>query len=252
MALVGNRSVLLKSPGRFMSGTVASGERSNFNRPGQQANRFQSIGRLAAMPSGHLSPSAWSMPRTAGGMSSRGFSVARLTGVASAAAGVNVAGQADFAIDAAAIGQLIASASGSVSFSVTASGTVVATIGSPGVGAFGVAASGQATALGWMQGQAQISVAASLVSYAIGHMSGTTVDPTTITPESVAQAVWHRAVEAGFTAEGLLRIIAAHAAGDATGLEASSTQFTGLDGQTVRIDGEYANGVRTITSLNGD
>lgn len=72
MALIGNRSVLHKSPGRFLSGTIASIERSNFSKAGQIANRFQAMNMvLAAAPSGHLSPSAWSMARTAGGLSSR-------------------------------------------------------------------------------------------------------------------------------------------------------------------------------------
>ena len=47
-------------------------------------------------------------------------------------------------------------------------------------------------------------------------------------------------------------IIAAQAAGSATGLENGNPQFTGLDGVTVRIDGAYSAGTRTIDSLNGD
>ena len=42
------------------------------------------------------------------------------------------------------------------------------------------------------------------------------------------------------------------AAGSATGLENGNPQFTGLDGVTVRIDGAYSAGTRTIDSLNGD
>ena len=45
MALIGNRSVLLKSPGRFLSGTVASIERSNFNKPGMMVGRFETFRR---------------------------------------------------------------------------------------------------------------------------------------------------------------------------------------------------------------
>lgn len=41
------------------------------------------------------------------------------------------------------------------------------------------------------------------------------------------------------------------AAGSATGLEGSNPQFTGLDGTTVRIDGTYSAGTRTIDALNG-
>ena len=41
-------------------------------------------------------------------------------------------------------------------------------------------------------------------------------------------------------------------AGAATGLEGANPQFTGLDGATVRIDGTYSAGTRTIDALDGD
>jgi hypothetical protein len=72
MALIGNRSVLHKSPGRFLSGTVASIERSNFSKAGQMSSRFQALNRLsAAIPEGCLPPTCWSLPRATGGMASR-------------------------------------------------------------------------------------------------------------------------------------------------------------------------------------
>ena len=64
--------------------------------------------------------------------------------------------------------------------------------------------------------------------------------------------VWSKIVEAGFSAEEILRLLAAHAAGSATGLEGSNPQFTGLDGTTIRIDGTYSGGTRTIDALNGE
>lgn len=75
---------------------------------------------------------------------------------------------------------------------------------------------------------------------------------TDLSPEGLAIAVWERIIESGFSAEQVMRILAAQAAGNATGLEGANPQFTGLDGTTVRIDGTYLNGERTITSLNGD
>ena len=41
-------------------------------------------------------------------------------------------------------------------------------------------------------------------------------------------------------------------AGAATGLEGANPQFTGLDGSTIRIDGTYSAGTRTIDALDGD
>ena len=52
--------------------------------------------------------------------------------------------------------------------------------------------------------------------------------------------------------EEVIRILAAQAAGSATGLENGNPQFIGLDGVTLRIDGSYAAGTRTIDALNGE
>ena len=67
MALVGNRSVLNKSPGRFINAGVAT-LRSSFNKYGMIRNA--AVDPKAAIPYGHLSPSSWVLPRKAGGMSS--------------------------------------------------------------------------------------------------------------------------------------------------------------------------------------
>jgi hypothetical protein len=82
-------------------------------------------------------------------------------------------------------------------------------------------------------------------------MAGTTAEAG-LTNAGIANSVWSKIVESGFSAEQILRIIAAQAAGSATGLENGNPQFTGLDGVTVRIDGAYSAGTRTIDSLNGD
>jgi len=250
--LVGNRSVLLKSPGRFLSGTIASIERSNFSKPGMMANRFQSMSMLSGIPSGHLSPSAWFLPRTAGGMSSHNYTSVSMSVTGAGAEGVNGSGSTSVALSATAIGQLVASAIGTTSLSLSATGSAFAALNGSGEATFTLTTSGTANGLGFAVGTASMQVTGTMVSYAIGHMSGTTEDVTGVTPTSVASAVWARAIEAGYTAEQILRIIAAHAAGAATGLEGANPVFVGIDGTTTRIDGGYSAGTRTINALDGD
>ena len=96
-----------------------------------------------------------------------------------------------------------------------------------------------------------MSCTGALTPYAVGSMTGTTED-TGLTPAGIANSVWGKVIEAGFSADQILRILAAQAAGTATGLEGANPQFIGLDGTTVRIDGGYAAGTRTIDALNGD
>lgn len=71
------------------------------------------------------------------------------------------------------------------------------------------------------------------------------------TAGDVAAAVWAELVEAGFSAAALLRLLAAQAAGDATGLDSATTTFASLDGSRTRITGQVAGGVRTVTQRDG-
>lgn len=74
--LIGNYSVLQKSPARFLSGSSVSDTRSNFNKNGMNRNfevGWASVSNQtskSARPNGNLAPSAWVLPRVAGGMSS--------------------------------------------------------------------------------------------------------------------------------------------------------------------------------------
>jgi hypothetical protein len=71
-----------------------------------------------------------------------------------------------------------------------------------------------------------------------------------LSPEGLANAVWAKAIEAGFTAAEILRLIAAVQAGDATGLDGNAS-FTGIDGSTTRVAGTRSGGNRTITTRDG-
>lgn len=86
----------------------------------------------------------------------------------------------------------------------------------------------------------------------IGELDADIVAYGSLTPEGIRDAVWAQIVEAGYTAEQILRLLAAHAAGAATGLEGADMRYTGLDGTTTRIDGNYSGGTRTIDSLDAD
>ena len=191
MALIGNRSVLHKSPGRFLAGTVASGDRSNFSKHGMLRSAFENFSRLSAWPSGHLSPSAWVLPQVAGGMSSRNVTTLSLAAVGAGAAGVNIAGAADMSITATGAAQLIASAIGSATFTVTATGSVKAVLSASGAATFTLSTSGTIGALAWGNGAASMQVTATLTAFAVGNMRGSTADTSKLTADQVAVAVWN-------------------------------------------------------------
>jgi hypothetical protein len=60
---------------------------------------------------------------------------------------------------------------------------------------------------------------------------------------------WTEVIESGYTAAEILRLLAAYAAGSATGLNGSAS-FIGLDGTTTRIEGTISGATRTITGLD--
>lgn len=189
MALIGNRSVLHKSPGRFLSGTVASGDRDNFDKAGMMRSTYENWSDLSAIPSGH-NASAWLLPKKRGGMSSHNVAGVTLTALGAGAMGVNIDGVASMTFSADAVGQLIASATGSASFSFDATGNLIATLGAQGSASFTIASAGTPGALAWAQGQATMQVTAALVSYARGFMQGSTANGGGLTPESIASGVW--------------------------------------------------------------
>ena len=94
------------------------------------------------------------------------------------------------------------------------------------------------------------------VSLVVGNAAGliavsTTGGPAGPTAAAVAEAVWQRMIEAGLSAEAMLRLLAAQAAGNATGLEGPTTAFKSLDGTKDRIVGTVAGGTRTVTARDG-
>lgn len=75
MGLLGNYSVLHKSPGRFLSGTIASGDRYNFSKSGRLRNRFLGdhgfgVAKFSALPNGYVHKYSWSMAQSSGGLAS--------------------------------------------------------------------------------------------------------------------------------------------------------------------------------------
>ena len=89
-----------------------------------------------------------------------------------------------------------------------------------------------------------IGNSAGLIVVATGGSSGPTA-------AQVADAVWQHLIESSLTAEQLLRLLAAQAAGDATGLDGPVATFKSLDGTRDRIVGSVGGGARTVTLRDG-
>jgi hypothetical protein len=103
MALIGNRSVLHKSPNRFLNGNSGTGGgiaamRSAFNLHGMMRNVYEVYDDKSAIPYGHLSPSSWVLPKVAGGISSRNVTVLDISSTGLAYGGITTTATASFTI----------------------------------------------------------------------------------------------------------------------------------------------------------
>lgn len=72
-----------------------------------------------------------------------------------------------------------------------------------------------------------------------------------LSQDDVTGAVLEAKVEGSLSLKEILRILLAHAAGDASGLESGTSVFKSQDGTTDRIVGTYAAGTRNVTAVDG-
>ncbi len=269
-----------------LNNAYPSARLANFARTGANRNITAGQGitsRLVSLPSGNRHPSAWMMPQTAGALAARntvsgsgGVSEADTWAVKLAQAALSGTGSLDAV--GGLIVQLIADIAGSGGIS---EGDLKAFLQAlADIGGSGEISDAQATGLGELVAALTGLGLVDATLTGIGELSADlVVTGTGLTTSNVGQAVWAavaaannaagtmgeklndagsasnpwtEVIEAGYTAAEILRILAAHAAGAATGLEGANPQFTGLDGTTVRIDGTYSAGTRSIDALNGD
>ena len=260
--LVGNYSVLQKSPGRFIAGSATSAEsqvRSNFNKSGSNRNRFyvdQTTVALSlyAVPTGTYPEIAWVLPQVAGEIASTqpiqgaGTQTGNLAGGLNAEAGLTGSGDIT-----SAVAQLIISMAANLAGDGTVSaadlrGFLQAVANLSGSGDL----TATAAALAWMSAATDGSgTVTNATPYATGELSADIFSYSALTPEGISNAVWAAIIEAGYSASDLLQLITASAAGKLSGAPGGPIQITGVDGSTVRINATVdGSGNRTAVTYN--
>lgn len=167
MALIGNISLLHKSPAKYTTGTVGFNDRANWNKPGMMRNTGNltqsTFWKFHSIPSGMYAGTAFFPPQKAGSIRAResisldatGLGVGGIT--TTGTAGINIdfsnaqayplddspparTASANFSINFSnAAGQLISSGTGSASMQFTfANALLTASIGGVGSAAFSI------------------------------------------------------------------------------------------------------------------
>jgi hypothetical protein len=241
--------------GSFHNNSFPQGTLGNYNLTGMKRNLTAGEGitdEKVGLPMGYVMK-GWQMPQKAGMISARSGSMS-VSPSGSMLMGYPIAGTAILTVSIAdAEGQLIVSGTGTSTLTVSTN-TPALTASISGLGSTTFTLSTNTPTLGAeanLTGETTLTIIGTITPYAIGIMEGTT-EEAGLTNSGIANSVWSKVIEAGFTADKILRLVAAHAAGSATGLEGANPQFTGLDGVTLRIDGSYSAGTRTIDFLDGE
>lgn len=78
---------------------------------------------------------------------------------------------------------------------------------------------------------------------------GLRVTVSELSQDDVTGAVLEEVIEGGLTLRQVLRLLLAHSAGNASGLDTNPV-FKGMDGTTTRLAGTVSGGTRTITTRN--
>lgn len=194
MGLLGNYSVLHKTPGRFLSGTVASGDRYNFSKTGMNRNRFFSMSQFCGLPNGYLHPYSWLMPQYSGGMASYTQSSSAISNNASnLAGGRNLSGSSTIVITVtSAILDQIVSAVGSSSITMAVSlANLAAAAGVSASSTVSIAVSNaQLGAIVSAIASANIVLTPDCTITAKAFMEAEAGGATPLSPEGLANAVW--------------------------------------------------------------
>jgi len=64
----------------------------------------------------------------------------------------------------------------------------------------------------------------------------------------IAAETWAQVIESGYSAKDILRLLAAIAQGDATGLSGAAPEFKSIDGAKIRVAATQSSGTRTVTA----
>lgn len=209
----------------------------------------------AGIPNGHLTPSAWVLPRKPGEMSAFVNTLATLTGTASGALGVNGTASSTITFSQTASLQLVVSAVGSASITLTGSADLLGYLLATGSTSISMT-EGVSTlsALGNISGNSPVSVTSSATSRADGFMAGDITPYTTLSPENLANAVKNVSIENGYTLGDILKILASVAAGKTTIVDLgggnATVTFRDLGDSLNRLVADMTGSARTTITKN--
>lgn len=280
--LIGNYSVLYRTPARLIGGAVGN-DAAAFKSSGRMRNVYSaaSWSDKSGIPDGVRAPYAWLLPLKAGGLASRYIIMGTGSLTASGALGRNMGGALTGSGTLTGAGALIVSAAAALtgSGSITTADLLAILQATAALTGSGSITAADLEALGWMLADLAGEGEVEGVSYAIGNMLADIQPFTDLSPQALAAAVWStvaadandpgtmgekvndagsasnpwtEVIEDNYTAAELLRIMAAALAGELSGVGTTTITIKGVDQTTDRIIATVTSeGERTAVALDG-
>lgn len=194
-----------------------------------------------SLPQGNLHPSGWMLPQVAGGMSMRATGAGAISSnlIPSYPMSVDLTGAGDLEATAGLIVSMLLAMAGGGSLTANIEGRLNATVDFTGSGGLSADMSALANMVVDLLGSGDLDATIS----AYGDMTiDIVVTGTGLTTANVGQAVWNALLEAGFTAEDLLRLAASGAAGKLSGAAGTTVTVRDVSDQhdiiTATVDGD--------------
>jgi hypothetical protein len=192
MALLGNVSILHKSPAKYTTGTVGFNDRANWNKPGMMRSRgdltVSLLWKYDAVPSGYYAGRASFPPQKAGRMTSR--QAFAFSGSASGAQGLPGSAAGSFAFDATAVGGLIAGGVANATISINGSASIAGLAAGVAASTFAINGSAAIGATAWGVANSTVTFGGSAQPSALGFMSATT-EESGLTVAGITNSVWN-------------------------------------------------------------
>ena len=205
------------------------------------------------LPQGYRSGYTWLLPQKAGALKSANEAEGLGAFASTIAGGKNATASIDGLGAFTATGALVVSATASIAGVATFDGTILAALAASATITGTSSATGTITALGW--GVTAITGTATMTGtrYATGELEAAITPFTELSPQSLASAVWSQALEAGYTAEDIVRLMSSTLLGKASGAGTGTIVFRDMGDTVDRVSAAVdGTGNRTAVTLDAD
>jgi hypothetical protein len=251
-----------RSPGVRIIGATASNNAypyvamANMTLSGTKRNLVAGEGwtdEQVGLPHGYRSGYTWLLPQKTGSLKSANEAQGTVTATFAIAGGKNATTTIEGVATLTVTGQLVVSGTATINGTATVTSNAFAALLAEATITGAATPTASITALGW--GVTAINGAATVTAtrYATGTLEAEITPFTELSPQSLASAVWAQALEAGYTAEEMMRVMSAALAGEVSGAGTATVTIRDIGDTTNRIVASVdGSGNRTAVTLDVD